>query len=62
MRSFSTEISASRRPKSDLSLELRPAIISGLESQQSPSVLAKRFHVDRSTITEPKTASAPPNP
>jgi transposase len=54
MRSFGTEISANRRPISDLSPELYSAIISGLESQQSPSVLPKRFHVDRSTIYRTK--------
>ena len=54
MRSFGTKISVNRRPKFDLSPELHSAIISGLESQQSPSVLAKRFHVDRSTIYRTK--------
>jgi transposase len=55
MRSFGTEISGNRRSKSDLSPETRAAILSGLENQQSPTVLAKQFQVDRSTIYRTKT-------
>ena len=50
MRSFGTEISRNRRPKSDLSPEAWVAIIYGLENQQSLTILAKQFHCSQFTI------------
>jgi DNA invertase Pin-like site-specific DNA recombinase len=54
MRSFGTEISGNRRPKSELSPEARSAILYGPELRQSPSQLARNFEVNRSTIYDTK--------
>jgi transposase len=54
MRSFGTEISGNRRPKSELSPEARSAILYGLELGQSPSQLARKFEVNRPTIYDTK--------
>ena len=54
MRSFGTEISKNRKPNTELSAEARAAIIQALEDNQSPSELAKKFRVNRSTIYDTK--------
>jgi transposase len=54
MRAFGTEISGNRGRNDELSPEVRAAIIYGLEAGQSPSKLAARFRVHRSTIYRTK--------
>ncbi|KAL3413305.1 hypothetical protein V8F44DRAFT_633206 [Aspergillus fumigatus] len=44
MGSFGTEISGNRRPRAELSSEMRAAILHGLEKQISPTQMAKEFH------------------
>jgi transposase len=54
MRSFGTEISGNRRPAQELSPEARSAILYGLEAGESPTELARKFKVNRSTIYDTK--------
>lgn len=50
MRSFGTELSANRRPSGQTSPELRAAIIASLAAGESPTNVAARFKVARSTV------------
>ena len=50
VRSFGTEISGNRRPKAELSLEQRTAIIYGKELGRSAISLAEEFDCGRTTI------------
>jgi transposase len=54
MRSFGAEISGNRRPAQELSPEARSAILYGLEVGESPTELARKFNVHRSTIYDTK--------
>ena len=50
MRSFGTEISANRRPRSELFTEQRAALLEGLDAGKNITKLARDFGVARSTI------------
>lgn len=57
MGSFGTEISGNRRPRVELSSEMRAAILHGLEKQISPTQMAKEFVLVTISFTQLKNDS-----
>lgn len=50
MSSPGTETSANRRPKQDLTPDIRSAILSALDDGKSPTKIASEFRVSRATV------------